>query len=187
MSTGRKKEGMLFFGIESAAALIVSLFINVCVVSVFAKGFYGKGIENIGLENAGNFLGETFGTSMVRHTLTPCDTEAALGSVRCRASAVVLTLITVGCGFDGELHCAAYGCRAFRFLILFLYYAPCVTQKYVWALGLLAAGQSSTMTGTYTGQFVMSGFLDLKVHHFASCCAQGSSSETATLFSCTQS
>jgi hypothetical protein len=25
------------------------------------------------------------------------------------------------------------------------------------------AGQSSTMTGTYTGQFVMSGFLDLKV------------------------
>jgi len=34
---------------------------------------------------------------------------------------------------------------------------------YVWGLGLLAAGQSSTMTGTYTGQFVMSGFLDLKV------------------------
>jgi hypothetical protein len=31
------------------------------------------------------------------------------------------------------------------------------------ALGLLAAGQSSTMTGCYTGQFVMSGFLDLKV------------------------
>ena len=43
--------------------------------------------------------------------------------------------------------------------------APCMTQKYVWALGLLAAGQSSTMTGTYTGQFVMSGFLDLKVPH----------------------
>ena len=31
------------------------------------------------------------------------------------------------------------------------------------ALGLLAAGQSATMTGTYTGQFVMEGFLDLKV------------------------
>lgn len=26
---------------------------------------------------------------------------------------------------------------------------------YVWALGILAAGQSSTMTGTYSGQFVM--------------------------------
>ena len=26
---------------------------------------------------------------------------------------------------------------------------------YIWALGILAAGQSSTMTGTYAGQFVM--------------------------------
>ncbi|GBF91787.1 metal transporter-like [Raphidocelis subcapitata] len=33
----------------------------------------------------------------------------------------------------------------------------------IWALGLLAAGQSATMTGCYTGQFVMDGFLDLKV------------------------
>jgi natural resistance-associated macrophage protein len=33
----------------------------------------------------------------------------------------------------------------------------------IWALGLLAAGQSSTMTGCYTGQFVMEGFLDWKV------------------------
>jgi natural resistance-associated macrophage protein 2 len=35
--------------------------------------------------------------------------------------------------------------------------------KIIWAIGLLAAGQSSTMTGTYTGQFVMSGFMDLQV------------------------
>ena len=33
---------------------------------------------------------------------------------------------------------------------------------YVWAVGILAAGQSSTMTGTYTGQFCMEGFLNLK-------------------------
>lgn len=26
---------------------------------------------------------------------------------------------------------------------------------YIWAIGILAAGQSSTMTGTYAGQFVM--------------------------------
>lgn len=32
---------------------------------------------------------------------------------------------------------------------------------YIWAVGILAAGQSSTMTGTYAGQFVMEGFLDL--------------------------
>ena len=35
--------------------------------------------------------------------------------------------------------------------------------KMVWAIGLLAAGQSSTMTGTYAGQFVMQGFLKLRV------------------------
>lgn len=34
--------------------------------------------------------------------------------------------------------------------------------KVVWAIGLLAAGQSSTMTGTYAGQFVMQGFLRMR-------------------------
>ena len=33
--------------------------------------------------------------------------------------------------------------------------------KYIWAVGILAAGSSSTMTGTYAGQFVMEGFLDI--------------------------
>lgn len=33
---------------------------------------------------------------------------------------------------------------------------------YIWAIGILAAGQSSTMTGTYAGQFAMEGFLDLQ-------------------------
>jgi natural resistance-associated macrophage protein len=28
---------------------------------------------------------------------------------------------------------------------------------YVWGIGILASGQSSTMTGTYAGQFVMEG------------------------------
>lgn len=32
---------------------------------------------------------------------------------------------------------------------------------YAWAIGLLAAGQSSTITGTYAGQFIMEGFLNL--------------------------
>ena len=35
-------------------------------------------------------------------------------------------------------------------------------SMYIWAVGILAAGQSSTMTGTYAGQFVMEGFLNLK-------------------------
>lgn len=34
---------------------------------------------------------------------------------------------------------------------------------YIWGIGLLAAGQSSTITGTMSGQFVMQGFLNLKI------------------------
>jgi len=34
--------------------------------------------------------------------------------------------------------------------------------KVVWAIGLLAAGQSSTMTGTFAGQYAMQGFLDIQ-------------------------
>eukprot|EP00879_Flechtneria_rotunda_P032602 GHRR01035837.1.p1 GENE.GHRR01035837.1~~GHRR01035837.1.p1 ORF type:complete len:102 (+),score=32.45 GHRR01035837.1:313-618(+) len=44
---------------------------------------------------------------------------------------------------------------------------------YIWALGLLAAGQSSTMTGAYTGQFVMTGYLQLKVSSKLVLCRTG--------------
>lgn len=45
------------------------------------------------------------------------------------------------------------------------YFRP--AALYIWAVGILAAGQSSTMTGTYSGQFVMEGFLNLKWSRFA--------------------
>lgn len=98
-SNARKQEALCYISIESAGALLVSLFINISIISVFAKGFFGKGIDNIGLANAGHYLGTAFGRPVM----------------------------------------------------------------YIWALGLLAAGQSSSMTGTYTGQFVMQGYLNLKV------------------------
>jgi len=37
-----------------------------------------------------------------------------------------------------------------------------IAAMYIWAIGILAAGQSSTMTGTYAGQFSMEGFLNLQ-------------------------
>lgn len=61
---GRKKEAVIYFYIESALALFVSLIINIFVLSVFAKGFFGKEEGDIGLENAGQFLGKTFGSHM---------------------------------------------------------------------------------------------------------------------------
>ncbi|XP_075447726.1 natural resistance-associated macrophage protein 2 isoform X3 [Ascaphus truei] len=50
-------------------------------------------------------------------------------------------------------------------VILGCYFGP--VALYIWAVGILAAGQSSTMTGTYSGQFVMEGFLNLKWSRFA--------------------
>lgn len=35
------------------------------------------------------------------------------------------------------------------------------TASIVWAMGLLASGQSSTMTITYAGQFVLDGFFEV--------------------------
>lgn len=37
-----------------------------------------------------------------------------------------------------------------------------IAAMYIWAIGILAAGQSSTMTGCYAGQFAMEGFLNLQ-------------------------
>ncbi|NWU00894.1 NRAM2 protein, partial [Urocynchramus pylzowi] len=45
-------------------------------------------------------------------------------------------------------------------VVLGCYFGP--AALYIWAIGILAAGQSSTMTGTYSGQFVMEGFLNLR-------------------------
>ncbi|GJP57759.1 hypothetical protein CLOP_g17322, partial [Closterium sp. NIES-67] len=102
-SPARVSEALVYFTLESAIALLLSFLVNLCVVSVFAKLFYGRpGAVDIGLDNAAEYLQEAFGSS--------------------------------------------------TFPVVF-----------IWAAGLLAAGQSSTMTGTYAGQFVMSGFLDLHV------------------------
>lgn len=49
-------------------------------------------------------------------------------------------------------------------IFLGCFYGP--AAYYIWAIGILAAGQSSTMTGTYSGQFVMEGFLDLRWSRF---------------------
>ncbi|PRW44606.1 metal transporter Nramp3 [Chlorella sorokiniana] len=99
-SDSAKRESVLYYNIESGLALVVTLFINVAVISIYARGFFGrKTSEEIGLANAGEYLGSTFGKQMA----------------------------------------------------------------IIWAVGLLAAGQSSTMTGTYAGQWVMGGFLDLKL------------------------
>ena len=90
----RKKEAMAYFSIESALALVISLFINLCVVSVFAKGFYGKEAGDIGLKNAGDYLGDRFGSHMVHNHNKEDDTTTIIKmTIITIIIAVVVTII----------------------------------------------------------------------------------------------
>lgn len=46
-----------------------------------------------------------------------------------------------------------FGFASLQGVVLGCFFGP--AALYIWAIGILAAGQSSTMTGTYSGQFVM--------------------------------
>ncbi|XP_038611332.1 natural resistance-associated macrophage protein 1 [Tachyglossus aculeatus] len=50
-------------------------------------------------------------------------------------------------------------------VVLGCFFGP--AALYIWAVGILAAGHSSTMTGTYAGQFVMEGFVQLGWSRFS--------------------
>ncbi|KAM7537445.1 hypothetical protein Aperf_G00000077353 [Anoplocephala perfoliata] len=113
-----------YFFIESCVALGVSLVINVFVVTVFSKGFYGKNIT------------EVIGNCSAKHAIP----EAFLDTAR-KFDSTQVDLYVGGVFLGCEFGLAAL---------------------YVWAVGLLAAGQSSTMTGTYAGQYAMEGFLNLR-------------------------
>ncbi|CAL8094331.1 unnamed protein product [Calicophoron daubneyi] len=118
------REANFYFFIESAIALLVSLVINIFVVSVFAGGFYGKNVTEI---------------------ITNCSAERRLPA----------HFLDVAAQFDpSDVDLYTGG--------IFLGCSFGLACLFIWAVGILAAGQSSTMTGTYAGQFVMEGFLNLR-------------------------
>ncbi|PIC18841.1 hypothetical protein B9Z55_024592 [Caenorhabditis nigoni] len=119
----RIAEANKYFSIESAIALFVSFFINLFVLSVFARGLYQKTNEDVSLMcQAHNDIPDS--------NIFPNNTEA-----------VDVDL------FQGGIY---LGCQ-FGLLAMI-----------IWGIGLFAAGQSPTMTGTYTGQFVMEGFVKIQ-------------------------
>ncbi|KAG6611977.1 Metal Ion (Mn2 -iron) Transporter (Nramp) Family [Phytophthora cinnamomi] len=132
---GRKvHEANKYFAIESGLALFVSFLINLAVLAVFAKGFFSSDCTTSYSANGVN-------TACVPGAIASGDTYgycqlAGGGEGMCQE----IGLSQAGVALSGMLG----------------QYADTV-----WAIGLLAAGQSSTMTGTYAGQFVMEGFLQL--------------------------
>lgn len=129
-----KRDANLYFTIESAIALFVSFIINVFVVSVFAEAFYAR---------HGGDAEEILKKCPVLHNATA--ENKRLWSKIERNETLNATLDVDL--FQGGLF---LGCEFY------------LAALYIWAVGILAAGESSTMTGTYAGQFAMEGFLNIK-------------------------
>lgn len=132
------KEANFYFFVESALALFVSFIINVFVVSVFAETFYGKTLGT--LNSTASAFYEDVLYSEPPYAIFPLN-----GSDR-NSTDVPVDIFKAGVFLGAEFGLPAY---------------------YIWAIGIFAAGQSSTMTGTYSGQFVMEGFLNLQWSRFA--------------------
>ncbi|KAB1279092.1 Natural resistance-associated macrophage protein 1 [Camelus dromedarius] len=171
------REANMYFLIEATIALSVSFFINLFVVAVFGQAFYQQTNQ-----------------AAVRHTTYTHALQALLGMPSNAVKPFESLSCTPGTGLSVRFHfpptawCPQYNICANSNLhdyakifpmnnltvavdiyqggvILGCLFGP--AALYIWAVGLLAAGQSSTMTGTYAGQFVMEGFLKLRWSRFA--------------------
>lgn len=144
-----KKEANIYNGIESSIALFISFLVNLFVISVFASGFSNKvhyGVNNnTGLDPIFNECNADRYPSLANNN-TPGGFDQCSGE-ECVCDGDQIDLLNAGCCLGAKFGQEQAGSSI----------------KYIWAVGLLAAGQSSTMTGTYAGQFVMEGFLMIKI------------------------
>ncbi|KAL4117488.1 hypothetical protein PRIC2_011479 [Phytophthora ramorum] len=134
---GRKvREANKYFAIESGFALFVSFLINLAVLAVFAKGFFSPDCTS-------------------SYDSTGVNTACVPGAIADGETYGHCQLASGGEGMCQEIGLSQAGVALSGMLGQY--------ADIIWAVGLLAAGQSSTMTGTYAGQFVMEGFLQLHI------------------------
>ena len=138
----RVYDAIWYARLESAGALLMSFFVNLAVVAVNADNFY-----------------------------TPTCAELDKGPYACMSHLAFVESgqdnVTDGSGTpctlprSGEAgYCGDFGLQSEGFA---LKYALGDYTIYVWAIGLCAAGQASTMVCTYAGQIIMGGCLELKL------------------------
>jgi natural resistance-associated macrophage protein len=132
------RQANLYNAVESALALGLSFLINACIVCCFAKGFFADACAVHGL------------------ACVPIDASMDAASA---ASPLIPCVSGVGPGVCDAVGLSVAGAALNRLL-------PGSSARLVWAIGLLAAGQSSTMTGTLAGQYVMEGFLSLRIERW---------------------
>ena len=176
-------EACKYNSIDSTISLVLSFFINLAVVAVFAKGFFNK--EDCARPGWDMY---TYPYKSKSPLTTGKQSNTNLGClavnvsdvarVTANASAFVPTLdgchrFTAGqpsVTANAFMHCQTPGGGAGLCCEIGLSNAAVALRgvlgeaaPIVWGVGLLAAGQASTMTGTFAGQFVMEGFMKWKV------------------------
>jgi len=123
---------------DAALALAVSFFVNAALVSTFANGFFNTQCAT----NEGTTL------ACVPHAAFPSEDCVGEACKSCVAGEGLVGFCTeIGLGGAGSSLEVLFGGNGKLGRTLF-------------AVGVLAAGQASTMTGTMAGQFVMEGFLE---------------------------
>ena len=133
------KEANKYFTIDSGVALFITFIINLTVVGVFARHFFDP-ICTEAASHGGQVMACLKGQYFQK-------SEAVDGGL-------------TRCGDNLEGYCQEIGLEHSASALEDVLGK---SAKIIFGIGLLAAGQSSTMTGTYAGQYVMEGFLDMNI------------------------
>lgn len=165
------REANGYFLLESCLALGISFLINLFVMAVFGQAFYHRSNRDVVSTNPCLAL-----THSPRGSQPPPDLHPLLtcphplqhdvcvnSSVSQYANIFPADNSTVSVDLYQGVSAGGWGGAIGRActdsslppqgVILGCYFGA--AALYIWAVGILAAGQSSTMTGTYAGQFVM--------------------------------
>ena len=138
-SSGQLLQAVKYFAFDAGFALMFSFLINLSLQGSFAQGFYSP----VCAENPSGPLGCD---PTIRDPLNV--SGCGLGDCACITPSGLP-------GFCSQIGLSNAG-NALAFIL------P-RQGSILFGIGLLAAGQASTLSGTMAGQFVMEGFLELKV------------------------
>lgn len=141
----RVHESLKYNAIESGMALFVSFLVNLAVLATFAVAYFAPACAE---RSDGDFQACVPRNGLKYQYMSPDNQTCTPDGFHGASSGMGFVCANIGLGNAGDaLH------------ELF----PHGGAKYIWGIGLLAAGQASTITGTYAGQFVMAGFLNFQI------------------------
>ncbi|EEY61780.1 Metal Ion (Mn2 -iron) Transporter (Nramp) Family [Phytophthora infestans T30-4] len=159
------KEANFYFGLEAVLALFVSFLINMFVISAFASNFYSEQCDQLAADPSSDVYGAGIQTACIPAAaalVSGNDIYSASTGLVCSIENGVVAVACTRCYTIKHIgnYCQQVGLKEAGAAV-----SSSLGQyaKVIWAVGLVASGQASTMTGTYAGQFVMEGFLDLRI------------------------